>query len=61
MSHDPLCRHCRPPRTWFRRQGAVWCCYCGELWTLGMAYDFFSASKAWVPVAKVRELWGGQR
>ena len=52
MSHHG----CPTPRTWFRRCGAVWACSCGKLWTLGLAFDFFSASKAWVPLDVVRDL-----
>ena len=52
---------CQPPRTLFRRCGAVWCCRCGELFTLGyaMSYSMFGGvetSKAWVRVSTVREL-----
>ena len=47
---------CRTPSTFLRRYGAVWACYCGELWTLGFAYDFFSASKAWVSLKEVQRL-----
>lgn len=47
---------CHTPKTLFRRMGAVWACSCGELWTLGLAYDFFSCSKAWVPLNEVRRI-----
>ena len=56
MTHD-----CQPPRTLLRRCGAVWCCRCGELFTLGYAssLDFqmgLRTIKAWVRIDRVREL-----
>ena len=52
MSHGG----CHVPRVWMRRQGAVWACQCGKLWTVGYLYDFLTMSKSWVPLDDVRRL-----
>jgi hypothetical protein len=54
---------CKPPSTWFRRTGAVWCCECGELFTMGYGTSFdlmgLNTRKMWVKVSTVKELNDG--